>query len=67
MRSPVRVQVHDEIPEDRRWQGPKCYKFKCMMKSKGDKDRSVTKEHPRGLKCKDQTSCERTLYLGRED
>jgi hypothetical protein len=49
MRSPVRVQVHDEITP------------------KGDKDQSVTKEHPWGLKRKDQTSCKKTPYLGRED
>jgi hypothetical protein len=34
MRSPIRVQVHDEITPT------------------GGKDRSVTKEYPRGLKCK---------------
>jgi hypothetical protein len=34
MRSPVRVQVHDEIT------------------TKGGEDRSVTKEHPQGLKRK---------------
>jgi hypothetical protein len=35
--------------------------------SNGGEDRSVTKEHPRGLKRKDQTSCAENLHLGRED
>jgi ribosomal protein S3AE len=33
----------------------------------GGKDRSVTKEHPRGLKRKDRTSCKENLDLGCED
>jgi hypothetical protein len=33
---------------------------------KGGKDRSITKEHPRGFKRKDRTSCKKTPYLGRE-
>jgi predicted FMN-binding regulatory protein PaiB len=35
--------------------------------SNGGEDRSVTKEHPRGLKRKDRTSCTENLHLGRED
>jgi hypothetical protein len=35
--------------------------------SNGGKDRSVTKEHPRGLKRKDRTSCTENLHLGRKD
>jgi hypothetical protein len=34
---------------------------------KGGKDRSVTKEHPRGFKLKNRTSCKENLHLGRED
>jgi hypothetical protein len=30
------------------------------------KDQNAKKEYPRGLKCKDQTSYEKTPYLGRE-
>jgi hypothetical protein len=35
--------------------------------SNGGKDQSATKEHPRGLKLKDRTSCAENLHLGRED
>jgi hypothetical protein len=35
--------------------------------SNGGKDRSVTKEHPRGLKRKDRISCKDNLHIGRED
>jgi hypothetical protein len=35
--------------------------------SNGGKDRSVTKEHPRGLKRKRPASCKENLHLGRED
>jgi hypothetical protein len=35
--------------------------------SNGGKDRSVTKEHPRGLKRKRLASCKENLHLGRED
>jgi hypothetical protein len=35
--------------------------------SNGGKDRSVTKEHPRGLKRKRRTSCTENLHLGHKD
>jgi hypothetical protein len=33
--------------------------------SNGGKDQSAMKKHPRGLKCKDRTSCKENLHLGR--
>jgi hypothetical protein len=35
--------------------------------SKGGKDQGGTTDHPRGLKCKVRTSCEKTPYLDRGD
>ena len=35
--------------------------------SKGGKDQGATTDHPRGLRRKDQTSCEKTPYLDRGD
>ena len=35
--------------------------------SKGGKDQGATTDHPRGLRCKDRTSCEKTPYLDRGD
>jgi hypothetical protein len=34
---------------------------------KGSKDQSVTKEHPRGFKCKRPNFVREDLHLGRED
>jgi hypothetical protein len=35
--------------------------------SKGGKDQGGTTDHPRGLRCKVRTSCEKTPYLDRGD
>jgi hypothetical protein len=38
-----------------------------VITSKGGKDQGATTDHPLGLRCKVQTSCEKILYLDRGD
>jgi hypothetical protein len=44
-----------------------CVQEQGEITSKDGKDQGATTDHPRGLRRKDQTSCEKTPYLDRRD